>query len=307
MRVRIFASAFSLFVAVAIPSPASAQGTTNERPRFDVATLKADTGPVVFGVTGVMKGGPGSSDPGRVVITGRILKQLISDAYGVGLDRIYGPAWIGDSDVRFSIDATMPPATTREAFQQMLQSLLEEHLHLAIHHEGRDFPGYDLTVSPSGLKIKEWAADPNAPPVKGFRDAQGFRTLRGPSGYAMVSPGTANELGVFRISSRLTMKDFARHLGTLINFSTALPAGVETPQVSDKTGLTGVYDFKFAFAGTAVLRGAAPSSVDSDAPIDAPNLFIALEKTAGLRLVKAKAVPVDVLVVDHADKIPSGN
>ena len=190
----------------------------------------------------------------------------------------------------------------------MLQSLLEEHLHLVIHHETRDFPGYDLMVSPTGLKVKEWVADPNAPRVRGAFDAHHFRNLAGPTGYTMVSAGVTNKLGVFRVSSRLTMKEFAKHLGTLINFSDALPAGVETPQVSDKTGLTGVYDLRLMFAGTSILPGAPPSSEgDSEPTIDVPNLFAALEKQFGLRLVKAKAVPVDVVVVDHADKVPTGN
>ncbi len=253
------------------------------------------------------RGGPGTADPGRVTITQRILKQLISDAYGVGLDRIYGPAWLADSDFMYSINATMPPSTTQEGFKEMLQTLLEERLHLVTHHETRDFPGYNLMISPTGLKIKEWRVDPNAPPVRGGLDAQRFRIITGPTGYTMVAPGVANKLGVFHIASRLTMSEFAKHLGTLINFSNALPAGVETPQVSDETGLTGVYDFKFAFAGTAVLPSAAPSGRDSEETIDAPNLFAALEKQAGLRLVKAKGVPVDILVVDRADKVPDGN
>jgi uncharacterized protein (TIGR03435 family) len=292
---------------IAIIRPILGQVPSAQRPHFDVATLKADNRPIVFGVTGMMRGGPGTADPGRVTITQRILKQLISDAYGVGLDRIYGPAWLGDSDFMYSINASMPPSTTREEFEEMLQTLLEERLHLVTHHEIRDFPGYDLTISPTGLKIKEWSIDPNAPPIRGGLDAQRFRIITGPTGYTMVAPGVANRLGVFHIASRLTMSDFAKHLGTLINFSNALPAGVETPQVSDKTGLTGVYDFKFAFAGTAVLPSATPNARDAEETIDAPNLFAALEKQAGLRLVKAKGVPVDVLVVDRAEKVPAAN
>ena len=293
-----------LFALVALN--AFGQAPANHRPHFDAATLKADDGPLVFGVSAVMKGGPGTSDPGRVTITQRPLNTLIWDAYGLGLDRIYGPGWMAEQ--RYSINATMPPATTHEEFQQMLQTLLEERLHLVIRHETKDFPGYDLTVSPAGLKVKEWAADPNAPPVKGGFDAHHFRNIAGPTGYVTVSAGVTNKLGVFRVSSRLTMSDFVKHLGTLINFSEALPAGVETPQVSDKTGLTGVYDLRLMFAGTAILPGATPSSEsDSEPTIDVPNLFAALEKQFGLRLVKARAVPVDVLIVDHADKIPAGN
>jgi uncharacterized protein (TIGR03435 family) len=301
---QVMIRALWLFALVAVN--AFGQPPANQPLRFDAATLKADDRPIVFGVSAVVRGGPGTPDPGRVTMVQRSLKTLIWDAYGVGPDRIYGPGWL--EDARYSISATMPPSTTHEQFQKMLQSLLEEHLGLVVHHETRSFPGYDLTVSPGGLKLKEWVADPNAPSIKGSFDAHHFRNIRGATGYTMVSAGVTNRLGVFRVSSRLTMKDFAKHLGTLINFSDALAPGVETPQVSDKTGLTGIYDLRLMFAGTAILPGAMQSGDnDAEPTIDVPNLFVALEKQFGLRLVQAKAVAVDVLVVDHADKSPAAN
>ena len=36
-------------------------------------------------------------------------------------------------------------------------------------------------------------------------------------------------------------------------------------------------------------------------------LFTALEKQLGLKLTKVKDVPVDMLIVDHVDKTPTGN
>ena len=38
------------------------------------------------------------------------------------------------------IDATMPPGTTKEQFQEMLQNLLVERFHLEFHRERRNFP-----------------------------------------------------------------------------------------------------------------------------------------------------------------------
>ena len=37
------------------------------------------------------------------------------------------------------------------------------------------------------------------------------------------------------------------------------------------------------------------------------DLFRALESATGLRLVKAKSVPIDVIVVNRADKVPAEN
>ncbi len=76
----------------------------------------------------------------------------------------------------------------------------------------------------------------------------------------------------------------------------------------DKTGLTGLYEFRLEFEGTTAIPGAAPPpAVDAlDPGAGGPNLFTALEKQLGLKLVKMKAVPVDLLIVDRLDKTPTG-
>ena len=65
--------------------------------------------------------------------------------------------------------------------------------------------------------------------------------------------------------------------------------------MSNKTGLTGVYDFTLKF------------SDDLDAKMDssAPSFYTALQEQLGLKLESAKG-PVDVLVIDHAER-PSAN
>jgi uncharacterized protein (TIGR03435 family) len=47
--------------------------------------------------------------------------------------------------------------------------------------------------------------------------------------------------------------------------------------------------------------GLAPS------PGDGQSLLTALTKQLGLKLEKGKKAPVDVLVIDHAEKVPSKN
>jgi uncharacterized protein (TIGR03435 family) len=68
--------------------------------------------------------------------------------------------------------------------------------------------------------------------------------------------------------------------------------------VFDKTGLNGAYDLELNWQ-------------PDDAPTDTgggakPDIFAALEQQLGLKLVISKT-PVDVVVVDSADKIPVGN
>jgi uncharacterized protein (TIGR03435 family) len=54
----------------------------------------------------------------------------------------------------YTISATFPPDTTLAQFQLMLQNLLAERFHLALHHETRASPGYDLVILPGGTKLK---------------------------------------------------------------------------------------------------------------------------------------------------------
>lgn len=64
--------------------------------------------------------------------------------------------------------------------------------------------------------------------------------------------------------------------------------------VVDKTGLTGVYDFTVSYAPA------------NDPKSDLPDFFTALQEQLGLRLESHK-VPVEFLVIDHVDKIPTEN
>ena len=93
--------------------------------------------------------------------------------------------------------------------------------------------------------------------------------------------------------------------------------GSPQPRVVDRTGLTGIYEFTLEFAGTMPLAPgivpSAPPADDAGMPIandpgeGLPNIFTAVEKQLGLKLVKVKDVPVDVLIVDSADKVPTEN
>jgi uncharacterized protein (TIGR03435 family) len=68
------------------------------------------------------------------------------------------------------------------------------------------------------------------------------------------------------------------------------------PRVIDKTGLTGKYDFHLEFA---------PQNVNG--PDDnAPGIFSAVRDQLGLRLEK-RTGPLDILIVDHANRVPTEN
>jgi uncharacterized protein (TIGR03435 family) len=69
--------------------------------------------------------------------------------------------------------------------------------------------------------------------------------------------------------------------------------------VVDKTAIDGVYDFEFRWTND----DQTPNGTDAEA---APSLLTALQETLGLRLQPQK-VPVEIVVVDHVERVPSEN
>ena len=69
--------------------------------------------------------------------------------------------------------------------------------------------------------------------------------------------------------------------------------------VTDKTGLTGVYDFELKWS-PLVLPATPVDPVPAMDP-DRPSIFTALEEQLGLRLESGKGM-VEVLVIDHSER-----
>jgi uncharacterized protein (TIGR03435 family) len=111
-----------------------------------------------------MSGGPGSDDPGRLRIRLN-MSALLPAAFGVGTDQIKGPAWLRDFAAMpfYEIVATMPPNTTKEQCELMLQNLIVERFHLVFHYDTMSAAGYDLVADKGGIKLKE--AAPEAEPT----------------------------------------------------------------------------------------------------------------------------------------------
>jgi uncharacterized protein (TIGR03435 family) len=75
--------------------------------------------------------------------------------------------------------------------------------------------------------------------------------------------------------------------------------------VLDETGLKGFYSFTLDFAPEEAAPAPAPGSPIPDSAVG-PSLFNALQEQAGLKL-EARKAPVEFLLVDHAEKIPTEN
>jgi uncharacterized protein (TIGR03435 family) len=71
-------------------------------------------------------------------------------------------------------------------------------------------------------------------------------------------------------------------------------AGVIRSPVADKTEIKGKYDIKLDYA---------PNNA-TDSPL--PSIYTALQEQLGLKLIRQK-VPVEMLVIDHVDRVPTEN
>jgi uncharacterized protein (TIGR03435 family) len=97
-----------------------------------------------------------------------------------------------------------------------------------------------------------------------------------------------------------------------------LSAQLRAP-ATDATGLRGEYQFTLSWTrdldgGSGLpVPSASADSRDSRSPLPAlsdsepaPTLFGALESQLGLKLLQKKG-PIEMLVIDHIEKIPTGN
>lgn len=275
MAIMLAVPAAAAFLLLAAASAQESGGV-----KFEVASVKLD---VRAEARSRMRGGPGTDDPEQITYERQRLIRFLSAAYGFEFDQISGPDWMEDN--LYTIVAKLPPGTTKEQLKLMWQNLLVERFHLKTHIVQKDFPVYELSVAKGGPKFHEEPGFPVPHPGEKYAIRQSPRNIR----------------MTFRDYS---MADFATRLGWPL--STLGLGGLTIGRVADKTGLNGLYSFTFEFAGAwgpggAFLRPLPDGQIDA-----ASNLFDALRQQLGLRLDEGKA-RLDVLVVDHADKVPTEN
>jgi uncharacterized protein (TIGR03435 family) len=245
---------------------------------FEVASVKP-SGP--NSVRRSNRGGPGTSDPELFTRSSATIQDILFQAYGLeDVQQIVGPKWLDEA--MYDFICKIPPGATSEQFHLMLQNLLAERFKLALHHQTKDLPVYELVIGKNGPKLKEstGASLDNPPAVKGF-------------------PGLALPAGL----PTLTVRYEQGHAQLIARGEpvSALAAALQNPAgrvVVDKTGLTGKYDINFDFN----VRPLAPGAEDDPFP----GLLDAIQQQLGLNLEDRKA-RFDVLVIDHAEKVPAEN
>jgi uncharacterized protein (TIGR03435 family) len=185
--------------------------------------------------------------------------------------------------VRFDVGNTGAAGVTSadlsaiDRIRIMVQALLADRFNLTVHHEIRDLAVYELRVDRGegrlGPQLKRVDVD-CATRRGGGPPCGGFRTL---------APG--HIVGGF-----VTLSLLAQFL--------ELPAG---RNVLDRSGLQGTFDVELRYTPDRLqLRGTDTPAPDQSAV----SVFTALREQLGLKLESARA-PIDVLVIDHAEKSTS--
>ena len=246
--------------------------TAMTSPSFEVVSVKAvDSSDKAF--EAVLAGRHRSG--GRITWT-TTRTSLLLYAYHLPAWRIAG---MEEDQSFYSINAITDPSATEEQVRLMLQKLLADRFKLVTHRITKELHGYALVVARNGPKIKTATELKEAPPLPEYLKGGTPALFEGQILLSKEGRGTAAVTGRGVSLSRLA-DTLSETLGTF---------------VLDRTGMTGNYYFGFKF-----LKDSAPGDVEG------PTLFIALQEELGLKLKRQKG-QVEVLVVDHMEKLPGEN
>jgi uncharacterized protein (TIGR03435 family) len=282
--------------------------------RFEVASIRPGGPP-----TGQeYKAGKQGYTPGRFRETNMMFSAMGWEALDVKQSYQFEyPHWM-DSTF-FTINATLPDGATKADLPIMFQHLLEDRFGLMFHHETRQMSGYELVMAKSGPKLTKSAgpapdkaadnslsaAIPFGSGIE-FKDGAAVFTKDARSAKVCGGPSATCWLHGHDKSMKALASDLANEF--------------DVP-VMNATGLEGGYDYTLTFTAVPkssrgiVLRplpaGAGPWPAAGEdgapAPLEHPFLRDALREQLGLELTAVKNVPVDVVVVDSANKLPTEN
>lgn len=233
---------------------ASFAQTARMTPKFEVASVhrayRQNEMPV-------LKGGPGTADPGLITYTNIALAGLISKAYGVRVYQIHSRSSL--TSERYDVEARVPTGASIEDLKLMLQELLRDRFKLSMHRETHEGQTYNLQVDSVGFKLKE-AKDAGAEHGSIEFDEQGNQKFN--TNVPLGTPVTLAGKGITALAQP----------GHIIIFAQALPVSALADQLArcclqapvvDRTGAKGNYTFTLNF-------GSDELPVSSEASPDCP-------------------------------------
>ena len=230
------------------------------------------------------------------------LRELIRFAYGVQMSQIEGgPDWM--TSARFDVIGKMPSGAIgptigpgqMSAVNMMMRDLLEKRFKLVVERPLKDSPIYELMLARSDGKL--------GPSLqKSTVDCAAMTAARRGGGPPPPLPEAGDRMscGMFMAPNRVQagstpMTQLAQLLSQRVGRI-----------VTDKTGLTGNYDFTLEFTPDPGLGGGpldgppgAPPLPPSDP--NAPSIFTALQEQLGLKLESRRA-PIEMLSIKSVER-----
>jgi uncharacterized protein (TIGR03435 family) len=182
-----------------------------QSPAFEVASVKP-TNSANMGYEGSARFDV-RTVPGSLMVRHSSLADCIEWAYGVQGQQVSGPAWLGTE--RYEIAAKAAEHVPPQQLKLMLQALLAERFHMALHRETRNMQVFEIVAAKGGVKLRAAQSDEDG-------------------GVRKVGPG-------------LVMSFENQPVAELAKFLSSL-AAVDRP-VLDRTGLTGHYDIMLDLRG----------------------------------------------------------
>jgi uncharacterized protein (TIGR03435 family) len=171
MFARLICAAVVALFAIAVFAPeacpaqsavaAQAGSAPSAAPAFDVAAIH-EYNPAPHERSHI------SDSNGRFTTVNVDLKAIIQWAFDLPESRIVGgPSWLGSArwdiearaDNALDMQKTYDAAAARQQKRQMVQALLADRFHLAVHQETRELPIYALVVAKGGPKFLDTKAD----------------------------------------------------------------------------------------------------------------------------------------------------
>jgi uncharacterized protein (TIGR03435 family) len=223
------------------------------------------------------------------------MRVLLLRAYDVKSYQLSGPAWM-DTE-RYEIAAKIPAGATKEQVPGMLQALLTERFHGAVHRESSELSVYGLVVAKGGPKLKP--AAPDNPDVTPGQPEPMPKMTVGKDGFPEFPPGYNKNSGLaFAQGMKIWSKN--RTMDSLAD----LLSGQSDRPVLDMTGLQGGYEFTLSFRFERMKTASGEGAEVTEFPGEL--VHAAVQSQLGLKLEPRKA-PVEILVVDQIEKLPTGN
>jgi uncharacterized protein (TIGR03435 family) len=243
----------------------------------------------------------GESPHGRFS-SGWPVTVLIEFAYKLSLtrDQAHGmwahlPKWV-DTD-EFEIDAKAAGNPTKDQMRLMVQSLLAERFHLAVHYEAQEMPVYVLTL----IKPDKWGPKlirhADGPPC----DASAREPAGDPDPDGEVFPSICYvQMGWRKRNGRTVVGSRNATMAVVASLLSSMPAG---RPVVDRSGITDRIDYRLEW--TPESNGPGPNGAEVQPDPNPVTWMDAVRDQLGLKLQSTKA-PVQSLVIDHIER-PSEN